>query len=126
VENPRNLPTGTYTPDTSEIGEQLNLHNVKTDYLFMGAVVTIMKQIIIKRENRDGRNSRLLCAEVQRYLPQDLLRLVTVLFQGSGYVTISPIALTRYDWRRINVAVKGMGGIWVSNQKYSHWSIPFS
>jgi hypothetical protein len=85
-----------------------------------------MKQITYKRENPNGHNSRVLCAEVQRYLPQDLLRQVTVLSQGSGYVSISPIALTRYDWRRINVAVKGMGGIWVSNQKYSHWSIPFS
>jgi len=66
------------------------------------------------------------CAEVRNHLPQDLLPLVTVLFQGSGYVSISPRDLSRLDWRRLNEKVRQMGGLWISNDRFSHWSIPFS
>ena len=65
-------------------------------------------------------------AEVRKLLPQDLLPLVTVLFQGSGYVSISPKHLSRLDWRMLNKKVRQMGGLWISNDRFSRWSIPFS
>ncbi len=71
-------------------------------------------------------SSEFACAKVRKHLPPDLLSQVTVLFQDSGYVTISPIRLIRPDWLRINAKVRRMGGSWVSNKRYSHWSIPFS
>ena len=77
-------------------------------------------------KNQDERSSRFACAEVRKHLPQDLLPQVTVLLQDSGYVTISPRELSRLDWRNMNEKVKQMGGLWVSNDRYSHWSIPFS
>ena len=63
---------------------------------------------------------------MEKFLPVDLLTEVTVLLQDSGYVTISPRELTKPDWLRINESVKEMGGVWVSNDRFSHWSIPFS
>ena len=83
-----------------------------------------MNQIIEK--NQDECSSRFACSEVRKHLPQDLLPQVTVLFQGSGYVTISPRGLSGHDWRNVNEQVKKMGGIWLSNRRFSHWSIPFS
>jgi hypothetical protein len=83
-----------------------------------------MNQIIEK--NKDDGNSRFACEEVRKHLPQDLLPQVTVLLQDSGYVTISPRELSGLDWRNVNEQVKKMGGIWVSNRRFSHWSIPFS
>ena len=47
--------------------------------------------------------------EVQNHLPEDLLPKVTILLIDSGYVTISPIELTGYDWHRFNEKVKQMG-----------------
>ena len=66
------------------------------------------------------------CAQVKKYLPPDLQPKVTILLQDSGYVTISPRVLSRPDWRRLNESIKQLGGIWVSNGRFSHWSIPFS
>jgi hypothetical protein len=85
-----------------------------------------MNQIPDERKNQDEHSSRFACAEVQKHLPQDLLPQLTVLLQGSGYVTISPRVLTRLDWLRIDEKVRQMGGLWVSNERYNHWSIPFS
>ncbi|MHA2347484.1 MAG: hypothetical protein ACXACP_12255 [Candidatus Hodarchaeales archaeon] len=65
-------------------------------------------------------------AEVQKYLPQDLLSNVTILLQDSGYVTINPKKLTRYEWRQFNEKVKHMGGLWIFETNVrSHWSIPW-
>lgn len=86
-----------------------------------------MIQINDKKEIRkDEPSSRFACGEVEKNLAQDLLPQLTVLLQDSGYVTISPRVLTRADWNRINKKVRQMGGIWVSNERYNHWSIPFS
>jgi len=71
-------------------------------------------------------SSMLVCSEVRKLLPQGLLSHVTVLYQDSGYITISPRVLSRLDWPKMNEHVKNMGGIWISNKKRSHWSIPFS
>ena len=84
-----------------------------------------MNQITDKK-NQDEHISRFACAEVQKHLPQDLLPQVTVLLQDSGYVTISPRGLERHDWHRIDEKVRQIGGQWVSNERYNHWSIPFS
>jgi hypothetical protein len=65
-------------------------------------------------------------AEVQKHLPEDLLSRVTILLQDSGYVTISPIEMTRYDWHRFNEKVKQMGGLWIFDGARAHWSIPWS
>jgi len=104
-------------------------------------VVPNVNQIIDDGKNCDGMSSSSFArAEVQKYLPQDLLRKVTILLQDSGYVTISPRELTRHelkrydwgrqltrsDWGRFNEKVKQMGGLWISNVRFSHWSIPFS
>jgi len=64
--------------------------------------------------------------EMQKHLPEDLLPKITILLQDSGYVTISPIELTRYDWRRFNEKVKQMGGLWIFDGARAHWSIPWS
>jgi hypothetical protein len=64
--------------------------------------------------------------EIQEHLPEDLLPNVTILLQDTGYVTISPIKLSRYDWRRFNEKVKQMGGLWLFNSGRAHWSIPWS
>lgn len=84
----------------------------------------------IKEEDKNKGNgipsSRSIRAKVEKHLPGDLLTEVTVLFQDSGYVTISPRELTKPDWGRVNESVKKMGGVWISNERFSHWSIPFS
>jgi hypothetical protein len=90
----------------------------------MEAGVTKMNQIT--EENQDEHSPGFACAEVRKHLPQDLLSQITVLLQDSGYVTISPRVLTRADWNRINEKVGQMGGLWVSDQRYNHWSIPFA
>ena len=64
--------------------------------------------------------------EVQKHLPEDLIPKVTILLQDSGYVTISPRELTRYEWRRFNEKVKHMGGLWIFDGAHAHWSIPWS
>jgi hypothetical protein len=64
--------------------------------------------------------------EMKKHLPEDLLPKVTILLQDSGYVTISPIELTRYEWRRFNEKVKQMGGLWLFDGAGAHWSIPWS
>jgi hypothetical protein len=64
--------------------------------------------------------------EVEKLMPEDLLTEVTVLFQDSGYVTVSPRELTKSDWFRINESVKQLGGVWISNDRFSYWSIPLS
>jgi len=78
-------------------------------------------------ENQFGRlNSKTVFSEVLEYLPKDLLTEVTILLQDSGYVTVKPIRLARSDWYRLDRSVKKMGGIWVSNTRFSHWSIPLT
>jgi len=64
--------------------------------------------------------------EMKKHLPEDLLPKVTILLQDTGYVTISPIELTRYEWRQFNEKVKQMGGIWLWDGARAHWSIPWS
>jgi hypothetical protein len=64
--------------------------------------------------------------EMKKYLPENLLPKVTILLQDTGYVTISPIELTRYEWRQFNEKVKQMGGIWMFDGARAHWSIPWS
>jgi hypothetical protein len=76
-------------------------------------------------ENQFGRpNSKTAFSEVLEYLPKDLLTKVTILLQDSGYVSIKPIRLARADWYKLDRSIKKMGGIWVSNTRFSHWSIP--
>lgn len=76
--------------------------------------------------NQNKSSAVFACSEVRKLLPKDLLPYVTVLFQDSGYVTVGASGLMRCDWIRINDQVRRLGGIWVSNSRYSHWSIPFS
>jgi hypothetical protein len=65
--------------------------------------------------------------EVQKHLPEDLLNKVTILLQDSGYVTIRPRDMSRYEWRQFNEKVKHMGGLWIFEASaHSHWSIPWS
>jgi hypothetical protein len=64
--------------------------------------------------------------ELKKHLPVDLLPKVTILLQDSGYVTISPIELTRPEWRRFNEKVKQMGGLWMFDYSRAHWSIPWA
>jgi len=64
--------------------------------------------------------------EMQKHLPEELLPKVTILLQDSSYVTISPIELTRPEWRRFNEKVKQMGGLWILDGARAHWSIPWS
>ena len=64
--------------------------------------------------------------EMKRHLPEDILRKVTILIQDSGYVTISPVELTRPEWRRFDEKVKQMGGLWLFDCARVHWSIPWS
>ena len=78
-------------------------------------------------ENQFGRpDSRTVFSEVLGYLPKDLLTEVTILLQDSGYVSVKPIRLARADWYRLDRIVKKMGGIWVRNTRFSHWSIPLT
>jgi len=82
---------------------------------------------IFSNENLLGRpDSRAVFSEVLGYLPKDLLTEVTILLQDSGYVSVKPIRLARADWYRLDRIVKKMGGIWVSNTRFSHWSIPLT
>jgi hypothetical protein len=64
--------------------------------------------------------------ELKRNLPKDLLSKVTILLQDSGYVTISPVEMTRYEWGQFDEKVKQMGGLWIFKSSQSHWSIPWS
>ena len=64
--------------------------------------------------------------ELRKHLPGDLLPKVTILLQDSGYVTISPMVLTRREWLRFNEKVKQMGGLWTFDYSRAHWSIPWS
>jgi len=76
-------------------------------------------------ENQFGRpNSKTAFSEVIEYLLKDLLTKVTILLQDSGYVSIKPIRLAGADWYKLDRSIKKMGGIWVSNTRFSHWSIP--
>lgn len=81
-----------------------------------------MKPGDIASEKNDAKYA---CSEVRKLLPKDLLPFVTILFHETGYVTICPKQLMQSDWIRMNNKVKQLGGIWISNQKQSHWSIPF-
>jgi hypothetical protein len=63
---------------------------------------------------------------VQNCLPPDLLSKLTILLQDSGYVTIKPKKLKKDDWIRINEKVQQMGGLWISSERLSHWSIPYT
>jgi hypothetical protein len=82
---------------------------------------------ISSNENKfSGPKSRTVFSEVLGYLPKDLLTGITILLQDSGYVSVKPIRLTRADWYRLDRSVKKMGGIWVSNTRFSHWSIPLT
>jgi hypothetical protein len=84
-----------------------------------------VKHISYNEKNQNGRpNSNTVFLEVLKYLPNDLLTEITILLQDPGYVTIRPIKLARVDWRRLDRSVKKMGGKWVSNVRFSHWSIP--
>lgn len=86
-----------------------------------------MDQVIDDRKNFSRkRSSRLARTEVEKHVPRDLLLKATVLLQDTGYITISPRDLARSDWRRLNEKVKRMGGLWISNNRFSHWSIPFT
>lgn len=76
--------------------------------------------------NQDASSAVFACSEVMKLLPWDLLPYLTVLVQDSGYVTISAGGLMRRDWIRVNERVRRLGGIWISNSRFSHWSIPFS
>ncbi|MBN1683567.1 hypothetical protein JW865_08465 [Candidatus Bathyarchaeota archaeon] len=78
----------------------------------------------LKKSYKIG-SSKSILIEVKSYLPQDLMTKVTVLMQKSGYITVKPQRLTRSEWSRFNKKVKQIGGFWVSNDRFSHWSIPY-
>jgi len=71
-------------------------------------------------------NSNVVFQKVLKYLPKDQLPNVTILLQDSGYVTIRPMRLRRSDWGKLNRSIKRIGGLWVSNNNFSHWSIPLT
>jgi len=75
---------------------------------------------------KEGPKPQSMVKEVLKYLPEDLIHNVTILVQSLGYLTIKPIRLERSDWGRLDLIIKRMGGIWISNNKFSHWSIPLS
>jgi hypothetical protein len=78
-------------------------------------------------EKLSGRpDSRTVFSEVLSFLPSDLLTGITILLQDSGYISIRPIKLARADWYRLDRSVKKMGGVWVRNVGFSHWSIPLT
>ena len=62
-----------------------------------------------------SRCARVECSKARKLLPEELLTFVTVLFQDSGYFTVSSRDLIRPDWIIINNQVKRLGGIKVSN-----------
>ncbi len=63
--------------------------------------------------------------EVQKCLPPELISKLTILLQESGYITIKPKKMDRADWVKINNAVNNVGGLWISEGRLSHWSIPY-
>jgi hypothetical protein len=71
-------------------------------------------------------DSRSVFSEVLSYLPNDLLTGITILLQDTGYVTIKPTNMARSDWYRFDRSVKKMGGVWVRDAGFSHWSIPLT
>ena len=84
-----------------------------------------VESISYNENNINGKpNPKTVLSELLKFLPNDLLTEITVLLQDSGYVTIRPLKLTRIDWIRLDRSVKNMGGTWVSNARFSHWSIP--
>ena len=89
-------------------------------------MVGVIMSLILDKKILDKHNSSTACAEIRKNIPRDLLPFITVLLQDSGYVTISPIELTRPDWDRLNEKINRMGGIWVSGHRSGHWSIPYS
>lgn len=95
-------------------------------FIFKNMVVVMTMSLIIDKKNQDNYNSRTACAEIRKNLPYDLLPFITVLLQDSGYVTIKPRRINHPNWIRVNEKVKQMGGIWVSNGRFSHWSISYS
>jgi len=83
--------------------------------------------ISYNEKNHNGRpDSNTVFPDVLKYLPNDLITEITIPLQDSGYLTIRPIKLARVDWIRLNRSVKKMGGVWVSNARLSHWSIPLT
>lgn len=86
-----------------------------------------MSNILDDRRDFNGRSASILMrTEVSKYLPQDLLSKVTIILQASGYATLMLTQFTRRDWVRLNERVIRMGGLWISNSRFSHWSIPLS
>ncbi len=76
-------------------------------------------------KNHSGRpDSNTVFPDVLNYLPNDLITEITILLQDSGYITTRPKKLARVDWIKLDRSVKKMGGVWVSNARLSHWSIP--
>jgi hypothetical protein len=71
-------------------------------------------------------DSRSVFSDVLSYLPSDLLTGITILLQDTGYVTIKPIKMARSDWYRLDRSVKKMGGTWIREAGFSHWSIPLT
>lgn len=82
--------------------------------------------IVKSGKKHESHFSRLICIEIQKYLPKNLLSQVTVLLQENGYVTISSGDLSKKDWRDMNDHINKIGGQWVSNGRFSHWSIPIT
>jgi len=83
------------------------------------------RRIPFNQKLPEGRpDSQLVFSEVLSYLPKDLLTGITILLQDTGYVTIRPINMARSDWYRLDRSVKKMGGIWVRDAGFRHWSIP--
>lgn len=64
--------------------------------------------------------------EVKKCLPPELISKLTILLQESGYITIKPKKMDKDDWIMINDLVKQMGGLWISEGRLSHWSIPYT
>ena len=89
-------------------------------------VGVMIMSLILDKKILDKHNSSIACAEIRKNIPRDLLPFITVLLQDSGYVTISPLELTRPDWDRLNKKINRMAGIWVSGSRSGHWSIPYT
>ena len=75
-----------------------------------------MSNILDDRRDFNGRSASILMrTEVSKYLPQ-----------RARYATLMLTQFTRRDWVRLNERVIRMGGLWISNSRFSHWSIPLS
>jgi len=63
-------------------------------------------------------------SKLKLYLPDTLLKLVTISEKAGVYIVKQVRRLDKSDWILITNAVKAVGGEWISAKANSHWSVP--